>query len=166
MALTLRGRCFFNTCQHYFEVFHNLIFQVEVRVSYTCFCLKFYLKLPAEITSGNEKLIVEVASDSRTGNTAASVDVKQLEQLFEKAEADESGRKTVVLDMREIEAKSSYTLETSITGFSSAGTENEILLNTGFGTIGIPGNMLTGLENVAGDKAAITIGQGDKVLLH
>ena len=114
---------------------------------------------PPEISGGNE---VEAVLDSTTGNASASMDEKQLEQLYEKAIADESGSKTIQLVMPEVEGASSYTLEASMTGLASTGTENQILLTTPLGTMGIPDNMLTGLENAAGEKAAITIGQGDK----
>jgi hypothetical protein len=119
-------------------------------------------KLFMEIISGYEQLPVELDFDSRTGNAVASLDEMLHEQLFEKAEADESGRKSIILDMPEVEGASSYTLETSITGLSSKGTKNEMLLDTVFGTIGIPDNMLTGLDDIDGEKAAVTISQGDK----
>ncbi|HHV63526.1 MAG TPA: hypothetical protein GXX46_00365, partial [Peptococcaceae bacterium] len=38
-------------------------------------------------------------------------------------------------------------------------------LNTGTGSITVPSNMLTGVANADGNKAQITIGQGDKSTL-
>ena len=90
------------------------------------------------------------------------MDDRLLEYLFGKAEADEGARKTIRLVIPEVEAASSYTLEASVTGLSSTGTDKEMLLTTPLGTIGIPDDMLTGSEDAAGEKAAITIGRGDK----
>ena len=119
-------------------------------------------KLTAEISSAYEKILAEVVYDSGPGNAAVWVDEKSLNRLLERAEAYESGTETIVVNMPLVEAARAYTLETSITGLSSGGTRNKILLNTILGTVGIPDNMLTGWEEAAGEKMAVTISRGDK----
>jgi hypothetical protein len=119
-------------------------------------------KLTAEISSGYKKYLADVIYDSGSGDAAVWVDQKTLNQLPERDEAYGSGTKTIVANMPLVEAAGSYTLETSMKGLSSGGTRNKILLNTVLGTVGIPGNMLTGWEEAAGEKVAVTIRQGEK----
>ena len=116
----------------------------------------------AEIIIEKDKFPIEVVIDKKSGNARVSPDEKRLEEIFEKAKVNERGKKTILLKIPEIEAVSSYTIEVSVTRLSSEGTEREILLDTPLGTVCIPDNMLTGLENMTGKKATITIGLGDK----
>jgi len=90
------------------------------------------------------------------------VDEKLVEQFFEKTQADENEEKTVLLKIPEVQAASSYTLESTMEVFSSQETQNNILVTTPLGNIGLPVNMLTGMESITGEKVSITIGQGDK----
>jgi len=119
-------------------------------------------KLAAEISSGYKKYLAEVIYDSGSGNAAVWLDEKSLNQLPERDEGYGGGTKTIVANMPLVEAAGSYTLETSMTGLSSGGTQNKILLNTILGSVGIPDNMLTGWEEAAGEKVAVTISRGDK----
>lgn len=119
-------------------------------------------KLTAEISSGYKKFLAEVIYDSGSGDAAVWLDGKSLNQLLERDEAYGSGTKTIVANMPLVEAARSYTLETSVTGLSSGGMRNKILLNTILGTVDIPDNMLTGLEEAVGEKVAVTISRGDK----
>ena len=119
-------------------------------------------KLTAEISSESKKYLADVIYDSGSGDTAVWLDDKSLTQLLERDEANKSEAETIVANMPLVEAAGSYTLETSIMSLSSGGTQNKILLNTVLGTVGIPDNMLTGWEEAAGEKVAVTISRGDK----
>ncbi len=58
-----------------------------------------------------------------------------------------------------------YTVGIPVPDLSTALVQGILTLNTDAGSIAVPSNMLTGVEDTDGNKAQITIGQGDKTNL-
>lgn len=70
-----------------------------------------------------------------------------------------------VINMPSIPGVGTYSVGLSVPDLSTSDVLSTLTLNTGAGSITVPSNMLTGVANADGNKAHITIGQGDKSTL-
>ena len=94
-----------------------------------------------------------VTVDRNTGS--ASVDAGSRSNLI-------SDGKTTVITVPSIPNVDAYTLGIPVPDLSTAGQQGSLTVDTDKGSITVPSNMLTGVAGADGNKAQITIGQGDK----
>jgi hypothetical protein len=97
-----------------------------------------------------------VTVDRNTGE--ASVDAASQSDLI-------SGGKSAVITVPSIPNVDTYTVGIPFPDLSATDTQGSLTVETGNGTITVPSNMLTGLAGIDGDKAQISIGEGDKSTL-
>ena len=94
-----------------------------------------------------------VTVDRNTGS--ASVDTGSRSNLI-------SDGKTTVITVPSITNVSTYTLGIPVPDLSMTDKQGSLTVDTDKGSITVPSNMLTGVAGADGNKAQITIGQGDK----
>lgn len=73
-----------------------------------------------------------------------------------------SDGKPAVITVPSIPNVSTYTLGIPVPDLSTSKTQGSLTVDTEKGSITIPSNMLAGIEGLAGNKAQITIGEGNK----
>ena len=104
----------------------------------------------------SSKSTLPITVDRNSGN--ASVDIGSQSKLI-------SGDNTIAITVPAIPNVSSYTLGIPVPALSTTGTRGNLTVNTNKGNITVPSNMLIGIEDADGDKAKITIGEGNKINL-
>lgn len=111
-------------------------------------------------SSGGKTIItVTISRDSATGIVTAVPDANDLNNALAKAKADVRGIVKVNIEITEITGASSYVIElptAALTGSSATRIEIE----TGMGTIILPGDMLSG-SGVYGGSVGLSIGTAD-----
>lgn len=70
-----------------------------------------------------------------------------------------------VINMPSIPGVGSYSVGIPVPDLSTSDVQGTVTINTGSGSITVPSNMLTGVADADGNKAQISIGQGDKSTL-
>jgi len=76
-----------------------------------------------------------------------------------------SDGKTTVITVPSIPDIDTYTLGISASSLSTPGEQGSVAFKTDLGSVTVPSNMLTDVAGISGDKAEISIGQGDKTIL-
>ncbi|MGG1519352.1 S-layer homology domain-containing protein [Paenibacillus oryzisoli] len=100
--------------------------------------------------------------DRASGIAVARLDEAAWRQALERAQADASGARTVVLKMNEIVGAEHYAQELSADMLRSNGADVRIRIETPYGTIEAPGNMLNQAAWERLDKVQLVIGQADR----
>jgi uncharacterized repeat protein (TIGR02543 family) len=67
-----------------------------------------------------------------------------------------------IVTIPSVPGTSNYSISTSVANLSTTDVHGMLTINTDAGSITVPSNMLTGIEDAEGNKAQITIGKGDK----
>ena len=104
-------------------------------------------------TGDNTETPIPVTVDEDAGNASADIGAGQLTP---------GG---TVITMPSIPNVDTYTVGIPVPDLSTADTQGSLTVETSHGIITVPSNMLTGVEDADGDKAQISIGEGDKSLL-
>lgn len=108
----------------------------------------------AEVTTGDtSEPSVPVTVDSESGSASADIEDGQVQE----------GDTTV--SMPGIPGITTYTVGIPVPDISTEDGQNTLTVETVNGTIAVPSNMLTGLDGIDGDKAQLSIGEGDKQAL-
>lgn len=107
----------------------------------------------ADVNTGGSGTSLPVTVNMNSGS--ASVDAGALNNLI-------SEGKSAIIKLPPIPNVSSYTLGIPVSDLSMTGTKGSLTLDTEKGSIAIPFNMLTDVEDLRGNKAQITIGEGNK----
>lgn len=104
-------------------------------------------------TGDNTETPISVTVDEDAGNASADIGAGQLTP---------GG---TVITMPSIPNVDTYTVGIPVPDLSTADTQGSLTVETSHGIITVPSNMLAGVEDADGDKAQISIGEGDKSLL-
>jgi len=109
----------------------------------------------ADIVAGNgSKTALPVTVNKNTGS--AFLDVSSQGSLT-------SGENVITLPS--ISDVDTYSVGIPVPSLSTPDRQGILTVNTGTGVLTVPSNMLTGVSGASGNKAEITIGQGDKASL-
>ncbi len=108
----------------------------------------------ADVDAGNgSHTTLPVTVDKSSGS--AVVDVGTGSDLM-------SGGKTTVVTVPSVPDVDTYTLGIPVPDLTTPDEQGEIAFKTDNGSVTVPSNMLTSVEGISGNKAQISIGQGDK----
>ncbi len=111
----------------------------------------------ADVDAGNgSDTTLPVTVDKNNGH--ASVDVGTGSDLM-------SGGKTTVVTVPSVPGVDTYTLDVPVPDLTTPDVQGKIAFKTDNGSVTVPSNMLTGVSGISGNKAQISIGQGDKSTL-
>ncbi len=107
--------------------------------------------------SGNSisETSLSVSVNSSAGSASVEISAALAESIF-------GGSGTRLLTVRAVSGVSSYTLNLPAGSLSGSQGEGALTFSTVDGSVNIPPNMLTGASGISGNKAEMTIGQGDK----
>ncbi len=89
------------------------------------------------------------------GNGNAIVDVSTVDGIM-------SGGKTTFVTVPSVPDADTYTLSVPVPKLTTSDEQGRITFKTDNGSVTVPSNMLAGVPGISGNKAQISIGQGDK----
>jgi|GEM_PF-1598477 len=106
--------------------------------------------------SGSKEMTLPIKVDAKTGRAV-------LDTTSSSGLVPNGG--TSVITVPSIPDVGTYTLVIPVSELSTAARQGALTVNTDKGSLTIPSNMLTSVQNAGGAKAEISIGQGDKSVL-
>lgn len=111
----------------------------------------------AVITRDNLRRILQVNVNTQAGSAAVNLGALARDIFV--------GEGTAIITMPSIHGVKDYTLVLLASSLSNSQGKGKLTFSTDSGSITIPGNMLSGVEEVEGKEVGISIGEGDKTLL-
>lgn len=114
---------------------------------------------PAEPVNG---VITVSAAPGKDGESVSEINQAELTKAFSQIKADETGKKTIVIDIKKADGAVVYTQKLPSNAFSSDGEGRDMLLKTPAGSLLIPAEMFkeSELKNISG--VGISVGIADK----
>jgi len=107
-------------------------------------------------------VVPEPVVNPDTAEATVSVNEKAIISAFEKAQVDENGNKTVQIEIPEVPRAKSYAVSLDASVLARVRAVNEkIVLKTLFGTLVIPGNMISNSYSGSTGKVVLKVGKAD-----
>jgi hypothetical protein len=113
-------------------------------------------------SNGNINNTISVNFDNIIGIAAVEIDAASLTSAFDKSKADDSGIKTVEIDIPEIKGARAYESTLPVSFLTLEDDSKLIKINTGIADVSVPGDMLATVNAVGAQEVSLTIATGDK----
>ncbi|HHW49816.1 MAG TPA: hypothetical protein GXX14_14530, partial [Clostridiaceae bacterium] len=117
------------------------------------------------VSSGDININIELEIDNETNTAEAEIDETTLVDILENTETDETGLKTVTIEIPAIENAKAYKLTIPSTAIKSAEPSSTTIVKTEIATVTLPSNMLPPEVAKEDEKVSIIVALGDKSVL-